>query len=59
MLEPCAEKPKKIDRTCHKCQEGQLQLIKYYKIEETWYFRKCSICPHRTRGKKYTPDVKD
>lgn len=46
------------DRLCHKCQQGQLVIVKYYKLGEEYYFRKCP-CGHRTRGKKYTPEVQD
>jgi hypothetical protein len=57
--EPCLTKPVGKDRTCFKCKEGKLRMVKYYKIAETWYYRKCDSCPHRTRGKKFTPDVQD
>lgn len=57
--EPCLTKPVKNDRSCFKCETGNLRIIKYYKMSETWYYRQCDSCPHRTRGKKFTPDVKD
>lgn len=57
--EPCLEVPSKKDRTCFKCKEGKLRLVKYYKMSETHYFRKCSRCEHRTKGKKWTPDVEE
>jgi hypothetical protein len=51
--------PVENNRPCFKCGAGNLVLVKYYKINEAFYFRKCDKCPHRTRGKRFTPDVKD
>jgi hypothetical protein len=44
--------------TCKECHEGHLEIILYNKIESTWYYRKCSNCPHRTKSQKYSPEVK-
>lgn len=57
--EPCLTVLPEKDRTCFKCSEGKLKIVKYYKLEETYYFRGCDHCGHRTRGKKWTPDVKE
>ena len=57
--EPCQTKWVGKDRTCFKCKEGVLRIVKYYKITDTWYYRACSQCDHRTKGKKFTPDVQD
>lgn len=45
---------------CHMCSEGFLEIAKYPKIGETWYYRKCSNprCDHRTKSQKYTDNVK-
>lgn len=40
------------DWTCHKCNTGVLTKVEYTRIGESWYFRKCSDCTYRTRGKK-------
>jgi hypothetical protein len=53
--------PKKSkDWTCFHCKVGRLELVKYYKMGEAWYYRKCSEpnCKNRTKGKKWTPEVK-
>jgi hypothetical protein len=47
------------DRTCHACHSDKLVIIKYYKMGECWYIRRCPSCKHQTKGKKYTPDVLD
>lgn len=44
--------------TCNDCRNGHLEIILYNKIDSTWYYRKCSNCPHRTKSQKYTPEVK-
>jgi cell division septum initiation protein DivIVA len=44
--------------TCNKCSEGHLEIILYNKIADTWYYRKCTHCTHRTKSQKYTPEVK-
>ena len=54
--------PKKTkDWTCFHCKVGQLELVKYYKMGDAWYYRKCSEpnCKNRTKGKKWSPDVKE
>ncbi len=43
---------------CHECSNGFLEIILYTKMNETWYFRKCSHCSHRTKSQIYTPSVK-
>jgi hypothetical protein len=47
------------DRTCHTCHADKLILIKYFKMGEAWYIRRCPSCKYQTKGKKYTPDVQD
>lgn len=42
---------------CHKCNEGILRLIITPGGETNRYFRKCSMCPHRTAVKEYTENV--
>lgn len=49
----------KKDRTCFKCREGVLVMTKYQKLDTFWYFRRCTHCDHRTRGKKLTPEVEE
>jgi regulator of replication initiation timing len=49
---------KKKDRGCHQCGRGKLEFHEYSKANgEQFYYRKCDFCPHRTRGKRLTPDV--
>lgn len=43
--------------TCVECSEGHLEIILYNKIDSTWYYRKCTNCPHRTKSQKYSPAV--
>jgi hypothetical protein len=57
-VENIGKKVKK-DRTCHKCQSDTLRIVMYTKMGEPWYLRRCPSCGHRTRGKKYTPDVEE
>jgi len=57
--DPDIQKSIKSERPCFKCGDGKLILVKYYKINEVWYFRGCDKCQHRTRGKRYTEEVKD
>jgi len=40
---------------CDKC-EGYLEITIYSKINETFYFRKCNMCPNRTKGQRYNCD---
>jgi hypothetical protein len=42
---------------CHHCDDGILRLIIVPGIESNRYFRKCSMCVHRTPVKEYTEDV--
>jgi HPt (histidine-containing phosphotransfer) domain-containing protein len=39
------------------CQ-GYLEITLFNKINDTWYYRRCTDCPHRTRSQKYSPEVK-
>jgi cell division septum initiation protein DivIVA len=43
---------------CRECGEGFLQIHLYTRRDGTFYFRHCNSCTHRTRSKRYTPDVK-
>lgn len=38
--------------------EGHLEIVLFNKIDQEYYFRKCTKCFHRTRGQKYTNSVK-
>jgi predicted RNase H-like nuclease (RuvC/YqgF family) len=58
-VEKAEEKPKSKDRTCYKCKTGKLKIVKYPKLGEIYYFRKCESCTHRTRAKKYDDKVED
>jgi predicted nucleic acid-binding Zn-ribbon protein len=42
---------------CFQCQEGILRLIIVPGGETNRYFRKCSMCEHRTDVKEYTEEV--
>lgn len=42
---------------CFQCNEGIMKLIIVPGIETNRYFRKCSMCVHRTEVKEYTEDV--
>lgn len=42
---------------CHECHSGYLEILKYNKGLDTWYYRKCTKCPHRTPGKRFKEDV--
>ena len=42
---------------CNECKEGYLKLIIINRRDGSFYFRKCSMCDHRTRLKKYTENV--
>lgn len=47
--------------TCHKCDEGYLEIFTYNVGEHTFYYRICSNAPHcrnRTKPQKYAPTVK-
>lgn len=43
---------------CRICNEGHLEINLYGKMGDTWYYRKCSNCDHRTKSQIYTPSVK-
>ena len=42
---------------CNDCRQGHLEIILYNKVDSTWYYRKCSNCPNRTKSQKYFPSV--
>jgi uncharacterized protein YlxW (UPF0749 family) len=43
---------------CHNCDGGVLEITLYQKLTNTWYYRSCNGCGHRTPGKPYTKEVK-
>lgn len=43
---------------CKECGAGYLEVILYNKIGETWYYRQCNSCVHRTKSQRYSADVK-
>lgn len=43
---------------CRQCGTGFLEINLYTRHDGTFYFRHCNNCIHRTRAKRYTPDVK-
>jgi len=43
---------------CRECGDGHLEIFPYKKMGESWYYRQCNSCPHRTGGQLYTPAVK-
>ena len=42
---------------CNDCRQGHLEIILYNKIDNTYYYRKCTNCPNRTKSQKHTPAV--
>lgn len=38
--------------------EGHLEIVRYNKINATWYYRTCTHCKNRTKSQKYSPSVK-
>lgn len=42
---------------CHKCDDGILRLIIVPGLEYNRYFRKCSMCSHRTKVQEHTNEV--
>lgn len=42
---------------CRECQMGHLEIHTFSKMGETWYYRHCSNCEHRTKAQAYTPSV--
>lgn len=48
----------KRDWACRSCSEGFLEIVLYSKLGQTWYYRKCNCCHHRTHGKRYSEEVK-
>lgn len=58
--EELVEMTKKIKkRPCHKCADGFLTIVKYDRAGEEYYYRQCSECDNRTRGKKFTESVEE
>lgn len=51
-------KSMKNEWKCHECNAGHLEIYPYGKMGETWYYRKCNNCPHRTKSQVYTPSVR-
>ena len=44
----------KKEWACKECKdEGFLEINLYPKLGQTWYYRKCNSCPHRTLGQRY------
>jgi hypothetical protein len=43
---------------CFKCNSGYLEIILYTRRDGTHYYRKCNNCDNRTKGQRYTDDVK-
>ena len=43
---------------CHSCPEGVLEITLYQRLTQTWYYRSCDSCGHRTPGKPYSNEVK-
>lgn len=41
---------------CLKCESGWLEIILYSKLGQTFYYRKCSKCENRTKGKRYNSE---
>lgn len=42
---------------CNDCRQGHLEIITFNKIDSTFYYRKCTNCPNRTKSQKYSPQV--
>lgn len=51
-------KSMKNEWQCRECNGGHLEITLYGKMGQTWYFRKCNNCPHRTKSQIYTPSVR-
>jgi uncharacterized protein with von Willebrand factor type A (vWA) domain len=47
----------KRDWACRKC-DGYLEINLYPKMGQTFYYRACNKCRHRTTGKRYDAAVK-
>jgi hypothetical protein len=46
----------KREWSCLKCKSGWLEIILYSKLGQTFYYRKCNKCDHRTKGKRYNSE---
>jgi cell division septum initiation protein DivIVA len=43
--------------SCHKCEEGFLEISIYHRSDGIFYFRQCSSCQQRTKSKRYDPST--
>lgn len=43
----------KRDWACRECKDGYLEINLYPKMGQTYYYRACNKCRHRTTGKRY------
>lgn len=43
---------------CRACNNGYLEITLYNKRNDTWYYRRCNNCTHRTQSKRYSAEVK-
>ena len=43
---------------CSKCGEGHLEIILINKMNDLNYYRKCTVCSHRTKLQRYNKDVR-
>lgn len=50
-------KSMKNEWQCHECGVGHLEITLYTRLDGTFYWRKCSNCPHRTKSQKYDPNT--
>lgn len=41
---------------CRECGVGYLEIVIYNKVNETWYYRQCNNCEHRTKSQVYQSD---
>lgn len=42
--------------SCHECGKGVMEICLYSRLNETWYYRHCNCCSHRTKSQKYDPE---
>ena len=47
----------KEDWKCRECEAGYLEITLFSKINDTYYYRRCNLCTHRTKSQKYTSQV--
>lgn len=43
---------------CRECHAGHLEIHLYTKPDGTWYYRRCTNCPHRTKSQKHHTSVR-